>query len=163
MVITSHILAGAAIGAKTQNLGLIIILSFLIHALLDRIPHWDYNIQGIESFEKTKKIKPLIIDFIKMGIDGFIGLTIVIIAVSCGGVFEPKYLLYILAGMLFSVLPDIVLGFSIMFAPKKMKSYIKFHKNLHGPEHKKKKGKITFLGLATQVIVIMFSVFLLSL
>jgi hypothetical protein len=165
MIFTPHMLTGVVIGAKTQNLGRIIILGIGFHFVLDKLPHWDYVVQKhTEQFRKTKKIKALFPLFFKIFLDIVIGFSIFLIIA-----YYNKELLahlpFIFAGIFFSVLPDIYLGWLFMFAPKKLaEKHILFHeKYLHYPESKEKEGKITFLGIATQVLVIIACVFLLSL
>lgn len=161
MILAPHIIAGAVIGAKTQNLGLIVILGLIIHFIMDWIPHWDYAIfKNLRNFQKTKKIKYFISPFIKASIDSTIGLLIVFI-VWQKNLFD--FLPFILLGIFFSWLPDIVNGFILVFAKDKFnKKYFKFHKKyLHYPENKQKEGKITFLGATTQIIIIIISCVLL--
>ena len=68
MIITPHLLVGAAIGAKTHNLGLIIILGLLSHLILDKIPHWDYG-EKLEKLPHDKFfVKNLMILFLKIAI-----------------------------------------------------------------------------------------------
>lgn len=160
MIITPHILVGAVIGAKTQNLGFIIILGLLSHFILDKIPHWDYEEGAVKNFAKTKNSKYLIPFFIKIAIDAIIGLAIISFIIWQKNLLI--YLNFILLGILISVLPDILLGSAWIFSHKKLaKKYINFHKIVF--HNKKYIKKPSALGLATQIIVIIISVFLLSL
>ena len=159
MIFTPHIVVGMAIGAKTQNLGLIIILGLLFHFAMDKIPHWDYVNSGIRNFPRTKNFKALFSDFFKIAIDGLFGLLIVFLCIWQKGVFTPRYLLFILLGIFFSILPDIDLAFSFLLLPQKIsKKYFAFHeKYLHYSEDKEKEGKITFLGIITQILMIIIA------
>lgn len=166
MILTPHIIVGAAIGAKTQDLGLIVILGLLSHIILDKIPHWDYDLPAVfREFRKNKKIKPLLSDFIKMAIDITIGLLIVFLIIWYKNFLNFDYLPFILFGIFISLLPDIILGFAFLFRNKIAKKINKISDFLHYKINKKQKeGKITFLGLITQIIVIIIScVFLLCL
>ena len=162
MILTPHILVGAVIGAKAQSLGLIVILGLFSHFVLDKIPHWDYNtLKHLKKFKKTKKLKTLVPVFYKLGIDSFIGLIIVFLVIWQKNLLNSEFLSFILFGIFVSTLPDILLGFSHIFSSKKLaKKYIEFHKKLHCL---KKIKKPSLLGLSTQIIVIIISVFLLSL
>lgn len=154
MIFTPHIIAGAVIGAKTQNLGLIIISGLLIHFIMDKLPHWDYPVSGVENFKKEKNFKNLFIDFIKIGIDGLIGLLIVFIIMWQKNILNLYYLPFILFAIFVSILPDIILGLSALFAPKKIiKKYFKsvHYKFLH--YKKEKEGKITFLELIIEILI----------
>jgi len=163
MILSPHIIVGAVIGAKTQNLGLIILLGVLIHFIMDWIPHYDYKVlKYIEKFKKTKNLKSIFPLLIKLFFDSMSGFLIVIILVLYKDIF---YLWpFILFGIFFSIFPDIILGFSLLFSSKKiLKKYFAFHKKYLHFSKKKEEGKITFLGLITQIIVIIVSVFLIYL
>jgi hypothetical protein len=157
MVLTPHLLIGAAIGAKTHNLGLIIILGLLSHVALDKLPHWDYANPGISCFRKTKNYKKLFIDLFKIAIDGFIGsLIALLIVVKTNQSDDWKF---ILLGIFFSILPDIFLFSSHIFGSENFSVNFKnfHHKFFHGPKTKKE-GEITFLGLITEILVIILAI-----
>ncbi|TSD04208.1 MAG: Uncharacterized protein Athens071412_787 [Parcubacteria group bacterium Athens0714_12] len=160
MIISPHLIVGAAIGAKTNNLGLIIILGLISHLILDKIPHWDYAVfKNLEIFKKSRNLEYLLKPFLKMFIDGFVGLIIVFLLIVFKNIPFNK-LLFIGLGIFFSILPDIALIFSNLFIPEKDNTrYFLFHeKYLHS--HKEKEGKITFPGLATQILIITISLLL---
>jgi len=164
MIFTPHIIVGAVIGAKTQNLGLVIILGILTHIILDKLPHWDYPVRKYtKNFKKTKKINSLFPLILHSVIDMTFGLLMVFFIVWQKDLFD--LLPFIVVGIIFSLLLDAIGGCVLLFATEDFtKKYLNFlHKYIHHPETKEKEGKITFLGLATQIIVIMISVFLLSL
>jgi uncharacterized protein YacL len=164
MIFTPHIVVGATIGAKTQNLGLIIILAILFHIIMDKLPHWDYPvISDIKNFRKTKRFKFLFRLILKASTDIIIGLLIAFLALWNFDILN--LLPFIILGIFFSVLPDIISSFVFFFGSNKLieKHNKNFYKYFHCPEDKEKEGKITFLGLATQIIVIVICVFLLNL
>lgn len=160
MVLTPHLIVGAAIGARIQSLGLIVILGILSHFILDKLPHWDYSNNGISNFRKTRNFKALTLDLFKITVDGTIGITIVALLVWHAGLFfDSKNLVFVFIGMLSSTLPDIFLVFVFLFlSQKKSGKIMNFH---HRFLHCKKEGRrITFLNLATQILVIFLSIFL---
>lgn len=158
MILTPHIIVGATIGAKTNHLGLIIILGLFSHLILDKIPHWDYINTGIKDFPKNKNFKKLFIDLIKIAIDGIIGLSIVFLIIR--QTYQLTNLFFILSGIFFSILPDIILFSAHIIGPRKFsEKYENFHhKFLHYHKNKQKEGKITFLGIITQILVIILSI-----
>ena len=159
MILTPHIIIGAAIGAKTHNLGLIIILGLLSHVILDKIPHWDYTFSNILNFPRTKNFKMLTIDLIKIAIDGLIGLLIVFLILWQKKLLNFSHLPFILLGIFISVLPDIILGFLILFVPPHLSGkYFAFHHKYLHFKHKQKEGKFTFPGLLTQILVIVITI-----
>ena len=163
MILTPHILVGAVIGAKTQNLGLIVVLGLIIHFIMDWIPHWDYINSGIKDFSKTKNFKALFLDFIKIAIDGLLGLLIVFLVLGQEKVLNPKYFLFILAGIIISLLPDISLGSAWYFGGESAEKYTNLHYKFLHYNKKEKEGKITFWGIMTQILIIIVCVFLLRL
>ncbi len=165
MILTPHIIVGATIGAKTQNLGLIVILALITHLIMDKIPHYDYDLPAVfREFRKNKKIKPLLSDFVKMAIDVTVGLSLTFVVLWYKNFLSFDYLPFILFGIFISILPDIILGCSFLLLSEKMaKKIFNFNHRIFHYKHKEKEGKITFLGLATEILVIIICVFLLSL
>ena len=129
MIYTPHILIGAAIGAKTHNLGLIIILGLISHFIMDKIPHWDYPVyKYIKNFEETKSFKSLLPLILKSTIDVFIGLAIVFVAAWYKNILDFHNIIFILLGIFFSLLPDIILAPMVIWLSKDFsKKYIQFH------------------------------------
>jgi len=161
MIFTPHIIVGATIGAKTQNLGLIILLALLFHIIMDKIPHWDYTaIKYVNKFKKTKKIKHLFPIILKSLIDVVSGLLIAFLILWNTDLLS--ILPFVLLGIFFSVLLDIINTIAYLLPYKGFaKISIDFHEKFH--DKKIKEGEITFLSLATQIIVILICVFLLNL
>jgi len=158
MIFTPHIVVGAVIGAKTHNLGLIIIFGLLSHFILDMIPHWDYHNEGIINYRKIKDFRALILTLLKITLDGLIGLLIVFIMIKLKGSINTKYLFFILVGIFVSVLPDVLLGLTRIFGRGKLsEKYIHFHGEIIH-QHKEKEGKITFLSLFTEILAIIISI-----
>jgi len=156
MIFTPHIVIGAVIGAKTQDLGLIIILGLLSHWILDRIPHWDYDIsKNVGEFRGNNKHKGLLGLSFKILIDGLIGFSIILIPVIYYHLFNFKSLLFIFLGIFFSVLPDIVLGLILLFSSEDfLKKYFEFHKKYL---HNKKEGSPTLFRVLTEILITTFS------
>jgi len=159
MIFSPHIIIGAAIGAKTQNLGLIIILGLLSHFIMDKLPHWDYSvIPDIKNFRQTKSIKLLIPLILKSTIDVIFGLLIVLLLVWQKDIFD--YLFFIIAGIFFSLLPDAVGALIFIFGNNNLfnKFSILLRRFFHYPRNKEKEGEITFLGLFTQIVLILIAI-----
>jgi hypothetical protein len=159
MVLTPHLLAGAVIGAKTHNLGLIIILGLLSHLILDRIPHWDYPNSGISNFKDHRNFKNLIIDILKIVADGVIGLIIIlVIALEKNDLLQPKNIIFMSLGVFFATLPDISLILSFLIFPEKIsKKIIRFHNEFFHykrPEENEKKS----LGLILEISITLIAI-----
>lgn len=156
MIITPHLLIGAAIGAKVKNIGWIIILGIISHIILDKIPHWDYG-EKLEKFPHDKFFaKNLMILFSKMTLDGFVGLIILAMIIWQKNIFAWRELIYILIGICSSLFPDFILGtFKLIAHTKKFKKisekYISFHDQfMHFSKHIQKP---TLLGLGTEILI----------
>ena len=52
MILTPHMLVGAAIGSKTKNYWAIFILAVVSHFCLDALPHWEYasRLAGVSNY-----------------------------------------------------------------------------------------------------------------
>ncbi len=62
MVLTSHILAGAAVAAKIQNPLIGLPLAFFSHFLLDALPHREYSISDPKSKNFPRSVGKILID-----------------------------------------------------------------------------------------------------
>src|SRR4030042_4352613 len=103
MILTPHAIIGAVIGAKTHNLGLIVILGIFSHAVLDHLPHWDYTNNGIRNFHETKNFRTLFINLFKIVLDGLLALVIISVIVLKNGIFDSDYIVFIVLGIFFSL------------------------------------------------------------
>jgi len=161
MILIPHIIVGATIGSKLHSIWLIAILSLLSHYILDKIPHWDYTSGGVKNFLATNQFKYLAVFILKVFIDFFIGFIIIIIMIL-NRTLPSDSLKYIFVGFLFAIMPDITLGASFLFKNSTFsQKYFAFHKKyLHFKHENEKEGKITFLGLFSQIVIIAISLLL---
>ncbi len=152
MILTPHILAGAAIGSKTnkpRQIFILILLVLLSHYFLDAFPHYEYNV--------TALMNGLNLDFIvaalKVFIDFAAGTLFVIFFCR-----QRQNFYYILAGGLISLLPDAILFLSwqtnLPFLNYLAALNHEFHysKNIPAP---------FFAGLITQITTLIIAVFIL--
>jgi len=149
MILTPHMLIGAAIGAKVHNFWAVIILALFSHFLLDRLPHWEYA-HKTHLHEKSKKEFSV---FALQGmVDFLIGLAIVIWLFWTGPLRW-----WALVGAIFGMLPDLpmfLLGFTYSLFGRKIKILEKYywlhHKN-HIPRNKNTPG----WGVITEILVVL--------
>ncbi len=153
MIITPHLLVGAAIGAKVKNFGWIIVLALLSHFVLDKIPHWDYG-KKIEELPRDHEFGRIVFRFmVKTCIDGLVGLIILFFVLLQKNMIRVEYLTPILVGIIVSLLPDFILAASklLIYKSKLAKTYIEFHRKFfHSPIHI---FKPTLLGLGTELLI----------
>jgi len=128
------------------------------HALLDHLPHWDYPFPGVRNFKSTKNFKALFIDLLKIAADGTFACLVLIFLVAKTN--QEKNWIFILWGIFFAILPDILLFFGQIIGPKTFSQKARnFHyRFFHRREKEEKEGKITFLGLATEIFIVILSI-----
>lgn len=83
MTLTTHAVVGASIAALIPSQpALGFTLGFVSHFLLDAIPHWDYHLKAANENKENRLdstlvfTKDTIIDLVKIGTDGFLGLAL---------------------------------------------------------------------------------------
>jgi len=116
MILSSHILAGAAMAAKVQNPFLGIFLAFISHYLLDTFPHAEYSIKNIQE----KRWKKSIPDFYKVFLDASSGMLLVYLIAGSNSL--------IFAGTLAAMAPDGITLLYILFPKIKL---LQIHQSLH--------------------------------
>jgi len=159
MVLTPHFVFGAAIGTLVKNPLLAILLAFLGHYILDSIPHVDYPIENI----KKKQWRNVFPEILMVMTDFFIGILIIFMF------SDNQPIVYMCA--FFSVLSDGLNLLGLYYPNKILNAHTKLHHekihfltNQEFIKPKTKYGiKICFLGrIATQIIVVVISVFLMA-
>ncbi len=116
MILTPHILAGAAIATNISNPFLGLILAFLSHYFLDFIPHREYSIKNIKKRQWQKSF----FDSLKIALDIFLGILIIL--------FLTKKLFLAFTGSFFALLPD---GFTLLFLIFPENKFLKKHYFFH--------------------------------
>ncbi|MDD5489723.1 MAG: hypothetical protein PHP25_03550 [Candidatus Moranbacteria bacterium] len=125
MILTTHILSGAALGANVENPWAVAVLSVVLHFVLDTLPHGDYLNR-----------KSSILEFWKVLVDIAISILILIGIVNCcRQMSDPITTRNIFIGIFFSLLPDGTtfmychLGMKFLKPVKKFHEYLHFYKN----------------------------------
>jgi hypothetical protein len=146
MVLTVHILIGAAVAEKTGNPILGLLFAFLSHYLMDAIPHQEYSIRGIEEGRWKNSSK----NFLKIFLDILIGFFLITI-------FSKNYFLAFLGGFS-AILPDILTFLYFIFPKiKPLHLLSKFHKKTHWFKNYKIKIPL-FWGIFTQVLILFLAI-----
>lgn len=136
MILTPHMLVGAAIGSKIENYWAIFILATALHFIFDMLPHWEY---GRRYEIETITRRGLFLFFLQALIDLFAGLAIIVWVL-----WPEPFNYYVLFGALVSILPDgLVLLYAVWAVASKkkdnwLKKYYDFHKFFHIPDAKNK-------------------------
>ncbi len=143
MILTPHILVGAAIAAKTANPYLGILFAFLSHYLLDAIPHADYPIEDLsEEKVNLKAVK----EFLFAITDVTIGLVMVYILASS----HPLLVWMLLTGFIAAV-PDAIGVVGGYIIPRPLLKVINLGHKLHF-DNKTKKAPLV-IGVGSQLAV----------
>jgi len=162
MILTPHLVLGAAIASKIGYIPLAIILALLSHYFLDLIPHMEYSINNIQEKQWRKSLP----DFLRVFLDFFIGILLLLIFSNN----QPM----VFVGAFLGILPD---GFSFLnyILPKSMNNmsqkfivilnkFLKTHSYIHQEKiHFLKHKKISsFWRTLSQILAIIVSLLLLK-
>jgi hypothetical protein len=156
MIITSHIVAGAASGSVASNLWVAFLYGFISHFILDYIPHTDIssflpkrNKQGFDSSPYFKNIKLILLD-------ALISLILIIVLL----IFAQGKSWLIIIGAFGGILPDL-LDNNPFVTPYLRRNYFfkkYFHEMIHHRIHysvRREQGwGWLILGMVTQLVII---------
>jgi len=142
MIITPHMLVGAAVGAHSSHLWSAFVLGLFSHYLLDALPHWDYlNEVKISNPDHLKKIG---LDFI-LG-----GLLVLFLTWSSPQKF------FILVALIAALLPDCLEVFYSNFNIKWLRPLSLIHHKIHSQK------RLSFWsGLSLMLIVSLTAIMIL--
>ena len=150
MILTTHLLVGAAIASKMpQPTFLALVLAFLSHYLLDLLPHSEYLIKNIKGRRWHKSF----LDFSKIGIDIGLGtLLILIFSKNAPIIFAAAFL---------AILPDAFTLLNSIWPNKVLKIHEDFHtKKIHFLKYKKIS---LFWRISSQILVLLAAIYFLLL
>ena len=146
MILTPHILSGAAVASQISNPFAMMIAAMAVHHILDMIPHWDYEIHS----SRRRAAQKIALDIAIAGI-----ITLLFI---WNLPLEKQF--HILLGGFFGVLPDGFLFLYYASGEKIFRRYIKFHHFWHRLITKKE-GSLSFIRVLPQIAVAIISIYLL--
>jgi hypothetical protein len=162
MLLAPHIIVGAAVAAQFSNPALGLGFAFLSHFLLDRIPHWEYSVEGLKNI-KTSGIKKCLPLLKKVFLDVSAGFLVAGLASFLSQDDIPLWAW--LFGGLFGALPD---SFSFLLFLKRgsnglLYNFLKVFYMLHQRVHYSKKNGLPPLriGLSTQAIAVLLALYFL--
>lgn len=148
MILTPHILVGAAIASKTANPVLGIFFAFLSHYIIDAIPHTDYS---IESLSEQKRDQTALKEFLCALTDVAFGLALVYF-LTLGG----KDASLLLAAGFAAALPDAIGVLGNYFVPRPLLNIVNAGHKLHA----KNKKPPLLLGAGAQLSISIVAVVL---
>lgn len=146
MILTPHLLVGAAITSKIKFLPLAFLLAFLSHYFLDFIPHWEYSFENI----KERRWKNSFSDFLKVALDTSLGVLLIFI-------FSKNWPLAVVGGF-FAILADGPTFINLIFPNKLLKIFKDFHQKIHFFKNKKIS---LFWRIFSQVVIVLIAIFFL--
>lgn len=120
MILTTHILSGAVLGANIENPYAVAGLAVAVHFILDILPHGDY-------LNKKSKLR----EFWKVALDLTIGLGAIYAIFFVRGFTSTADLRNIIVGIFFSLLPDGTTFLYWRMGMKFLKPIKTFHEKLH--------------------------------
>lgn len=162
MLLSPHILAGAAIATSVSNPVLGVALAFLSHFFLDRVPHWEYSVEPLRQV-RTKGIKYCMPILRRVALDILLGYAVVLLSIAVNS--DRLAWDTAIFGGFFGILPD-GLTFLLYLRQKKegmitilLKTIYIMHFNMH---FSKKKGPPPLrVGLSTQGVVVLLALYFL--
>jgi len=140
MILTPHLLVGAAIGSKIHSWPEIAALAIVSHYLLDAIPHPEYKLRFLKA-ETTNRENA--VDLLKLGVDFASGFFFVAFV----GIKSLNFP-YMMFGMAMAVLPDF---FQLLYRLYKNRALEIFQK-IHDYFHFEKKMAFAWRGIFTIII-----------
>lgn len=146
MILTPHMLVGAAIGAKISQPWLVLILSIIGHYLMDAAPHWDYRVTHLKKPENWAFLKKdYLRHFSKVVLDFFTGLIIISAIVWSKDIVQKNLIIFAVAA---SLLPDGLQFLYWSFKTKYLKPFNLLNKKIHH------KGVFSFIrGFPLQLLI----------
>lgn len=171
MLIVSHVIAGAGIGAAASNqpeaAGIAFFVGWISHYVLDAVPHWErlYGKEEVqEDFETDLPIRRWPKSFLYQAvIDSIISLVLAIILISIytdGGLgwWQSSVGWGILGAMLPDLLGNVPFWNRYLEKILPFKQERQFHKYIH-IDHSYQKKLPKYFGLFSQIIVIALALF----
>ena len=139
VLVTTHVLSGAVIGAVAPDMTTALARGFVSHFVLDAIPHW-----GCEPDETLRVAVP----------DGLIGLAAI---AAVGRLAEPSSRLTVLAGVFGACLPDIDKPSELFFGRSPFPWWFdRFHQVIqHERPHRWKREVTVAAGMAVLAAVVL--------
>jgi hypothetical protein len=139
MLVTTHVLSGAVIGAVAPDVPAALSRGFVSHFVLDAIPH-----RGCEPEEMRRVAGP----------DGLIGLAAI---AAVGKLTEPSHRLTVLAGVFGACLPDIDKPSELFFGRSPFPWWFdRFHQVIqHERPHRWKREVAVAAGMALLAAVVL--------
>ena len=139
MLVTTHVLSGAVIGALAPDLPAALTRGFASHFVLDAIPHW-----GCEPDEMLRVAVP----------DGLIGLVAI---AAVGKLAEPSRRVSVLTGVFGACLPDIDKPSHLFFGRSPFPSWFDwFHQVIqHERPHRWKREVSVAAGMAVLAVTVL--------
>jgi hypothetical protein len=153
MILTTHALAGAVIGKNIENPWLIIILSIIVHFVMDTFRHGEY----VEIFNKNTSIKN---SGYKVAFDFIIGLFIVSF-IAWGKSFEFEIIRNMSLGIFFSVLPDFITAIYWKSRWKFLEKYYAFHSLVHKYPRHAPERQWTFRNARNDIVISLLAIIIL--
>lgn len=154
MILATHELVGAAIGAKIHSPWLIIIFSLAMHFVLDTFRHGEY----VESFDSKVAFKNT---WHKVALDFFAGIIIILVYIT---IRKPDSFVVkdIFLGVFFSIIPDFITFIYWKYRFSFLEKYYAFHsKFLHSYPRGAKERIWSLRNAANDILISLLAIIIL--
>lgn len=148
MILTAHLLTGAAIASKISNPLLVLPLALLSHYFLDFLPQYEYSIKNIKERHWGKSL----FDFSKV----FLDITFALLLIRLFSESTPL----IFAAAFLAILPDGFHLLTIIFYKNKL---LNVHWGLHNKINTfSENKKIPIIGkIFSQILIVIMAIYFL--
>ncbi len=161
MILSVHMLAGAAIGSKAKKYWAIFILAIISHFVLDAIPHWEYATQFIDAANYDFMVITL-----KASIDLIAGAATIYFILRSSNLLRPASTSLggpALLGAFFGLLPD---GFNFLYFLFKITlgwniTPLYYFMTLHNKIHFTDGNNLLLWRAVAEVVVAIIAIFIL--
>lgn len=152
MLITPHLLAGAALGGLMNNPVVAFGLGLASHFVLDAIPHFEQGTYraGLAPNLKPEEVQIKTIDYVLAGLDFIIGIFILYFFLK-NNFFTHQNIIFGAAG---AFLPDLIDNVPFWNKVLRPLPFFKQLHRFHNGIHFNLKVKYWYWGVLTQVLVI---------
>lgn len=162
MIISSHFIAGAAVGKLTGNPILAVVIGFIFHFIMDLVPHWNY---GYKHLQKAKTLLLVLLDPLLV--------FVIFLAIGLARGYDTATWINTFIGGFACVLPDLIEFIIRVFKIKPLVFFLKFHRAVHwfdkspediwesGEELNPSTKKRVSWGLLYQIPFVIVSIYLL--
>lgn len=149
MTLTTHATMGAVIGHATGNPIFAFVIGFIVHLLVDMIPHGDCYLS--DNYRVHKRKRKQAVGYVL--VDAIVAMSLIMILFSVKDIISVRQFTW---GIVGSVLPDLLVGLYEVTKTRYLKWFFKLHFFFHDYFVKKKGDVPLYYALLAQIVLIAY-------